>query len=293
MKNPNPQSSIATKASERASATRSPPSSMWRRSSSGEIVMSFEMLGSRYLNPYFGSSIYTWAALISTVLAALTAGYFLGELHRQPHGIGGGAGGDYHTCVAVPSGAAEFRRQSPQVRFRQRRQRPARRPLFGAGDHVRASDASRRLFAFCHTACAPHRAEFRHGFGRRLWCFHRGLDCRHPRHDIFFDPTHRNARYHVTAGAAGIFCGACLMALEHLYARRKVETLAIAILWALAAGCGSARSEGLFDEGVRAKMLQTRGWLSRPRRNRIQQRLHQQERAAAGDDHHGGQALAV
>jgi spermidine synthase len=45
---------------------------------SGAIVMSFEMLGSRYLNPYFGNGIYTWAALISTVLAALTAGYFLG-----------------------------------------------------------------------------------------------------------------------------------------------------------------------------------------------------------------------
>src|SRR6185312_6199413 len=44
----------------------------------GGIVMSFEMLGSRYLNPYFGSGIYTWAALISTVLIALTAGYFLG-----------------------------------------------------------------------------------------------------------------------------------------------------------------------------------------------------------------------
>jgi predicted membrane-bound spermidine synthase len=40
--------------------------------------MSFEMLGSRYLNPYFGGSIYTWAALISTVLLALTAGYFAG-----------------------------------------------------------------------------------------------------------------------------------------------------------------------------------------------------------------------
>src|SRR5262249_56070986 len=43
----------------------------------GAIVMSFEMLGSRYLNPYFGSGIYTWAALISTVLIALMAGYFL------------------------------------------------------------------------------------------------------------------------------------------------------------------------------------------------------------------------
>src|ERR1043166_4906390 len=45
---------------------------------SGGIVMSFEMLGSRYLAPYFGSGIYTWAALISTVLAALCVGYFIG-----------------------------------------------------------------------------------------------------------------------------------------------------------------------------------------------------------------------
>jgi spermidine synthase len=44
----------------------------------GAIVMSFEMLGSRYLNPYFGSGIYTWASLISTVLLALTGGYFVG-----------------------------------------------------------------------------------------------------------------------------------------------------------------------------------------------------------------------
>src|SRR3954468_2766063 len=44
----------------------------------GAVVMSFEMLGSRYLAPAFGAGIYTWAALISTVLAALCAGYFLG-----------------------------------------------------------------------------------------------------------------------------------------------------------------------------------------------------------------------
>ena len=39
----------------------------------GAIVMSFEMLCSRYLNPYFGSGIYTWAGLISTVLALTAA----------------------------------------------------------------------------------------------------------------------------------------------------------------------------------------------------------------------------
>jgi spermidine synthase len=58
----------------------------------GAIVMSFEMLGSRYLNPYFGSGIYTWAALISTVLAALAAGYFCGgwlaDRRPQPRVLG-------------------------------------------------------------------------------------------------------------------------------------------------------------------------------------------------------------
>src|SRR5262249_56285689 len=42
--------------------------------------MSFEMLGSRYFNPYFGSGIFPWAARISTVLIALMAGYFLGGM---------------------------------------------------------------------------------------------------------------------------------------------------------------------------------------------------------------------
>jgi predicted membrane-bound spermidine synthase len=51
----------------------------------GAIVMSFEMLGSRYLAPYFGSGIYTWAALISTVLAALCVGYFLGGALADRH----------------------------------------------------------------------------------------------------------------------------------------------------------------------------------------------------------------
>lgn len=51
----------------------------------GAIVMSYEMLGSRYLNPYFGSGIYTWASLISTVLGALTVGYFIGGWLADRH----------------------------------------------------------------------------------------------------------------------------------------------------------------------------------------------------------------
>jgi sugar lactone lactonase YvrE len=44
----------------------------------GFALMGFEMLGSRYLNPYFGSGITTWACLISVVLFAMMMGYFAG-----------------------------------------------------------------------------------------------------------------------------------------------------------------------------------------------------------------------
>jgi hypothetical protein len=52
----------------------------------GSVLMGFEMLGSRYLFPYFGGGIGTWAGLISTVLAALTIGYLVGGavVDRRP-----------------------------------------------------------------------------------------------------------------------------------------------------------------------------------------------------------------
>jgi hypothetical protein len=57
----------------------------------GGVLMGFEMLGSRYLFPYFGGGIATWAGLISTVLVALTVGYFLGgaiiDKHPSPRMI--------------------------------------------------------------------------------------------------------------------------------------------------------------------------------------------------------------
>ena len=46
----------------------------------GFALMGFEMLGSRYLNPYFGSGITTWACLISVVLFAMMVGYATGGL---------------------------------------------------------------------------------------------------------------------------------------------------------------------------------------------------------------------
>ena len=44
----------------------------------GFVLMGYEMLGSRYLNPYFGGGITTWAALISVVLFAMMTGYLSG-----------------------------------------------------------------------------------------------------------------------------------------------------------------------------------------------------------------------
>jgi len=59
----------------------------------GLVVMAFEMLIGHYLNPFFGSSIMTWGAIISTVLVSLTIGYFWGGrlADRFPSGklIGG------------------------------------------------------------------------------------------------------------------------------------------------------------------------------------------------------------
>jgi len=44
----------------------------------GVLSMGFQLLASRLLNPHFGSSIIVWAWLISTFLAAFSAGSMLG-----------------------------------------------------------------------------------------------------------------------------------------------------------------------------------------------------------------------
>jgi spermidine synthase len=45
---------------------------------SGAALMSLEMVGSRVLAPFFGSSIYVWGSLIGIVLLALSIGYYAG-----------------------------------------------------------------------------------------------------------------------------------------------------------------------------------------------------------------------
>jgi len=44
----------------------------------GAVLMALEIVGSRILAPFFGSSVYVWGSLISIFLAALSAGYYLG-----------------------------------------------------------------------------------------------------------------------------------------------------------------------------------------------------------------------
>lgn len=46
----------------------------------GAIVMIFELIGSRLLAPYFGTSIIIWSSLIGIILASLSLGYWLGGI---------------------------------------------------------------------------------------------------------------------------------------------------------------------------------------------------------------------
>lgn len=44
----------------------------------GGLVMIYEIIGSRILSPFLGTSTYTWTSLIGVILAALSLGYWLG-----------------------------------------------------------------------------------------------------------------------------------------------------------------------------------------------------------------------
>ncbi|NUM25313.1 MAG: fused MFS/spermidine synthase [Candidatus Buchananbacteria bacterium] len=45
---------------------------------SGSVVMVLELIGSRIVAPYLGTSIFVWASLIGIILGALSLGYYLG-----------------------------------------------------------------------------------------------------------------------------------------------------------------------------------------------------------------------
>lgn len=44
----------------------------------GAVVMIYEIVGSRVLGPYIGTSMFVWSSLIGIILTSLSIGYYLG-----------------------------------------------------------------------------------------------------------------------------------------------------------------------------------------------------------------------
>jgi len=222
----------------------------------GTIVMSFEMLGSRYLNPYFGSGIYTWASLISTVLAALCIGYFLGGwlADRAPSlrvlGLTVIIGSVYILLVPL---FAERMLES----------------LLAGIDDVRAGSlvASIAILFFPVTFLGMYSP-----FGIRLLL-------RDPKHSgrvsgavygintfgsiigtlgttFFLIPMMGSRAITITAGLAGIVSGAVLMAAQRLLRAIPVALIAGGLAsGSLAVAPGPASGEELIDMAAREKLL--------------------------------------
>ena len=173
----------------------------------GAIVMSFEMLGSRYLNPYFGSGIYTWASLISTVLMALTAGYFVGGYLADRAPSLSVLALPVLAASALSARAAELCPAGPSTGARARGRHSGWKLDLRAGPDVLAGHLARHVFAFRDPAAAAFCAQIRTGFGYRLWRVHCGFDRRHAGDDFLFDSGFWCARDHPDAWSGRLDLG--------------------------------------------------------------------------------------
>ena len=219
----------------------------------GAIVMSFEMLGSRYLNPYFGSGIYTWAALISTVLIALTAGYFLGgALADRTASLAVLAltvivGSLY--LLALPSFAQAV------LEF-----------VLESVDDIRAGSllASLALMFFPVTFLGMYspfairlllRSAQRSGrvSGAVYGISTAGAIVGTLGTTFFLIPTIGSRAITLTLGALGLAAGLALLALARL--RRRAGSVLVVVALAVSAA-PAGRADNLIDEAVRARMLE-------------------------------------
>jgi spermidine synthase len=222
----------------------------------GAIVMSFEMLGSRYLNPYFGSGIYTWASLISTVLAALTAGYFLGGwvADRNPSiGLLG-------ATVAV---ASAYMLALPLF------SEPMLETLLADIDDVRTGSlvAAMAILLFPVTFFGMYspfairlmlRSAQRSGTvsGTVYGISTLGSIVGTLGTTFFLIPTIGTRAITLSLGAVGIGCGAILLALGRPRRSTGVATIAAAVASALLSwGAPASANDALIDESVRAAIL--------------------------------------
>jgi spermidine synthase len=225
----------------------------------GAIVMSFEMLGSRYLNPYFGSGIYTWAALISTVLIALTAGYFLGgslaDRTASPAVLASTViiGSAY--LLALPSFAQTILEL-----------------VLATIDDIRTGSlvASLALMLFPVTLLGMYSP-----FAIRLLL-------RSPQSSgrvsgavygistagsivgtlgttFFLIPTIGSRAITLTLGAIGLVAGLALLALSRLDRRASAALLLVALATVTALNTCPSQAESLIDDGIRAAMLKRPG----------------------------------
>jgi len=222
----------------------------------GAIVMSFEMLGSRYLNPYFGSGIYTWASLISTVLASLTVGYFIGGwlADRKPSprvlGVTVIIGSLYILLLPafaqgmleiVLAGIDDIKAGSLisslailffPVMFLGMYSPFAIRLLLTSAQH--SGKVSGTVYGISTAGSIVGT------LGTTFWLI----------------PTIGSRAITLSLGIAGIVCGLLLIALP-LLARRRSGALAILAAFAMLAGLsGPSRADTLVDEKLRAELLQ-------------------------------------
>ena len=221
----------------------------------GAIVMSFEMLGSRYLNPFFGSSIYTWAALISTVLAALTVGYFLGgfiaDRTVSAAVLGAVIAGASIYLLALPSFAESI------LSF-----------VFDKIDDTRLGSlysafAIMFLPVTLFGVYSPfairlvlHTAQ-RSGTvsGAVYGVSTAGSIVGTLGTTFFLIPVIGTRAITLLLGVAGMSCGLCLIALDRLVALRAKSAAGLIVLAVLVLASDRAASADLIDASIRAQML--------------------------------------
>src|SRR5262245_16520410 len=216
--------------------------------------MGFEMLGSRYLNPYFGSGIYTWASLISTVLIALSVGYFLGGAiaDRSPSpavlALIVIAGSAY--LLALPSFA------QPVLEF-----------VLAAIDDIRAGSllSALALMLFPVTLLglySPfairlllHSAQHSGRVSGAVYGISTAGSIVGTLGTTFLlIPTIGSRAITLTLGAIGVVAGLALLALARRE-RHASGVVAIALLGIAIVASPACRAESLLDEGIRAAML--------------------------------------
>jgi spermidine synthase len=221
----------------------------------GAIVMSFEMLGSRYLNPYFGSGIYTWAALISTVLAALTAGYFLGGWLAD-------------RTASAPVLGATVLVASAYLLVLPKFADPLLDALLADIDDVRTGSlvASFAILFFPVTLLGVYspfairlmlRSTQRSGMvsGTVYGISTAGSIVGTLGTTFVLIPMIGTKAITYSLGAAGVLCGLALIALPYWERRGRGLLAAAAMIVLCALATPAARAQPLVDEGIRAAML--------------------------------------